>query len=182
MRDFIRRSMMARLTAVAVVALFTSGAQTRCTSGDNGLIGEIGDPGSGNGPTFTTTLVLKDSAGTPKAIFPAGAVITLELSVRNRTSQPVELDFTSGQQYDFFVFRSGSNSALWQWSSTALFTQAASQLTFAAGETKVFTVTWAQDVARGAYEARGAVLFDALRTNPQAPHELGSTLVAFTVE
>lgn len=182
MLDFIRRSMMARLAAVAAVALFTSGAQTRCSSGDNGFIGEINDPGSGNGPTFTTTLVLKDSAGNPKTLFPAGDVVTLELSVRNRTSQPVELDFTSGQQYDFFVFRSGSNTPLWRWSSAALFTQAASQLTFAPGETKVFTVTWAQDVSRGAYEARGAVLFDELRTNPQAPHELGSTLVAFTVE
>jgi hypothetical protein len=182
MFDVLRRSMMARLAAVAAVALFTSGAQTRCTSGDNGLIGEIGDPDSGNGPTFTTTLVLKDAAGNPRTSFQEGDVVTLELSVRNRTSQPVELDFASGQQYDFFVFRSGANSPLWRWSSAALFTQATSQLTFAAGETRVFTVTWAQDVARGAYEARGAVLFDELRTDPLASHELGSTLVAFTVE
>jgi hypothetical protein len=182
MFDFIRRSMMARLAAVAAVALLTSGAQTRCSSGDSGLIAEVGDPESGNGPTFTTTLVLEDAGGNAKSTFREGDLITLRLTVRNRTSQPVELDFASGQQYDFFVFRSGSSATLWRWSSAALFTQAESQLTFAAGESKVFTVNWAQDVARGAYEARGAVLFDDLRTDPQAPHELGSTLVAFTVE
>jgi hypothetical protein len=182
MFDFIRRSMMARLTAVAAVALFTMGAQKSCSFGDKGLIGEVGDPESGNGPTFTTTLVLKDAAGNTKTTFREGDVITLQLTVRNRTSQPVELDFVNGQQYDFFVFSSGSNSVSWLWSSTALFTQAESQLTFTAGESKVFTVSWAPNVARGAYEARGALIFDGLGADRQAPHELGSTLVAFTVE
>lgn len=177
MFDFIRRSMMARLATLAAVALLTSGAQTRCSVGD-----PVDDPDSGNGPTFTTTLVLEDAAGNARTTFLEGEVVTLRLTVRNRTSQPVELDFANGQQYDFFVFRSGSNTPLWQWSSAASFTQAMSQLTFAAGESKEFTVNWAQDVARGSYEARGAVLFDELQTDPQAPHELGSTLVAFTVE
>lgn len=182
MREFMRRSMMARLVAVAAVALLTGGAQSRCSSGDSGLIGEIQDPGTGSGPTFTTSLILRDAAGQAATSFREGETITLELTVRNRTSHVVELDFASGQQYDFFALRSGTSSVVWLWSSTALFTQAESQLTFAAGESKVFRVTWAPTVGRGSYEARGALLFDELWTDRLAPHELGSTLVAFTIE
>jgi hypothetical protein len=179
MFDFIRRSMMARLAALGAVAILTSGAQSSCSVGDPSQIPQPIDQ-SGNGPTFTTTLVLKDAAGTARNTFQAGELITFELSVRNRTAQPVELDFRSGQQYDFFAFKSGTTDLVWLWSASALFTQAESTLTFAAGETRVFSVTWAQGT-RGTYEARGAVLFDGLDTNRQAPHELGSTLVPFTV-
>jgi hypothetical protein len=185
MFDFIRRSMMARLAALVrlaalgAVAILTSGAQSSCSVGDPSQIPQPTDR-SGDGPTFTTTLVLRDAAGTAKNTFQAGELITFELSVRNRTAQPVELDFRSGQQYDFFAFDSGTTNLVWLWSSAALFTQAESALTFAAGETKVFTVTWAQG-NRGSYEARGAVLFDGLETNRQASHELGSTLVPFTI-
>jgi hypothetical protein len=182
MRDFIRHSRMARLVAVAAVALLTGGAQSRCSTGDSGLIGEIGDPGTGNGPTFTATLVLKDAAGNVTTSFREGEVITLQLTVRNRSRQPVELDFASGQQYDFFTLRSGTSSLVWLWSSTALFTQGESHLNFAAGESKVFSVNWAPDVERGSYEARGALIFDELWTNRLAPHELGSTLVSFTID
>lgn len=180
MFDFIRRSMMARLAALGAVAILTGGAQSSCSVGDPSQIPKPIDR-SGNGPTFTTTLALKDAAGTVKSAFQAGELITFELSVRNRTTQPVELDFRSGQQYDFFAFKSGTTDLVWLFSSTALFTQAESTLTFAAGETKVFSVTWAQGT-RGSYEARGAVLFDGLETHRQAPHELGSTLVPFTVD
>jgi hypothetical protein len=184
MFDFIRRSTMARaglvrLVALGAVALLTSGAQSSCSVGDPSQIPHP-PPASGDGPTFTTTLVLKDAAGTVKNTFQAGELITFELTVRNRTAQPVELDFRSGQQYDFFAFRSGTTELVWLWSAAALFTQAESTQTFAAGETKVFSVTWAQGT-RGSYEARGAMLFDGLETNRQAPHELGSTLVPFTV-
>lgn len=181
MLDFLRRSRVARLLAVGAVALVTGGAQTSCSAGDPSLLPRPEESGeSGNGPTFTTTLVLEDAAGVEKTSFQAGERITLQLTVRNRTPQTVEVDFASGHQYDFFVFTSGSNATHWVWSSTALFTQATSTQTFAAGESKVFSVHWSTD-RRGQYEARGALLFDGLLQNPLAPHELGSTLREFTV-
>jgi hypothetical protein len=178
MIDFLRRSTVARLVAIGAIALFTSGAQTRCSTGDMNDI--PGDDDNADVPTFTTTLVLKNSAGAVKSAFLEDEPITFELSVRNRTSQPVEIDFRSGQQYDFFAFDSGSSEVVWSWSAAAMFTMAESTLTFAAGETKVFSVQHSF-AERGSFEARGAVLFDGLQTNPQAPHELGSTLVPFTI-
>jgi len=180
MFDFLRRSMMARILAMGAVALVTSGSQVKCTSGDTS---DLEDPPaeSGEGPTFTTTLLLKDAAGTVKTSFQSGEVITFELTVRNRTTGAVQLDFASGQQYDFFAFNGGTRNVAWLWSSTALFTMAATRLEFAAGESKVFAVNWAQTAARGSYEGRGAMIFDQLHDNPQAPHQLGSTLVPFTI-
>ena len=174
--------MVARLLAVGAVALLTGGAQTRCSAGDPSLLPpeeEAGD--SGNGPTFTTTLALLDAAGTEKVSFQAGEPVTMQLTVRNRTSQAVELDFVSGQQYDFFVFESGGNSPVWRWSATAIFTQGNSSLSFGPGESRTFRVDWATDGPRQAYEARGALLFDGLARNPLKPHELASTLKQFTI-
>ena len=176
MFELLRRSTTMRLLVVGAVALVSSGSQSSCVAkvGDG-----VGD-GSGDGPTFTTTLLLRDAAGTANNTFQVGERITFELSVRNRTTQPVELQFASGQQYDFFAFEAGTSELAWLWSSTALFIQAETSLTFAAGETRVFEVTWAPGEP-GTYEGRGAVLFDELATHRLAPHELGSTLVPFTV-
>lgn len=179
MFDSLRRSMMARMLAVGVVAIVTSGSQARCTSGDTS---QLDPPAESGGPTFTTSLQLKDSGGTVRNSFQSGEAITLELTVRNRTHAPVQVDFASGHQYDFFAFRSGSRNTVWLWSSTALFTQAASTIRFAAQESRVFTVTWAPSLDRGSYEAKGALLYDGLHNNPQLPHELGSTLVAFSID
>ena len=167
------------MLAVGVVAMVTSGAQTRCTSGDTSQLED--PPQESGGPTFATSLLLKDSAGVVRTSFQSGESITLELTVRNRTAAPVQVDFASGHQYDFFAFRSGSRNTLWLWSSTALFTQASSTLQFAANESRVFTVSWTPSLDRGAYEARGAQLYDGLHNNPVSPHELGSTLVAFSI-
>lgn len=184
MFDFFRpskmgHSMMARILAVGVVALVTSGSQVRCSSGDTSQFED--PPGESGGPTFATSLLLKDAAGIVRTSFQSGETITLELTVRNRSNAPVQVDFASGHQYDFFAFRNGSRMTVWLWSSTALFTQAASTLHFAANESRVFAVTWTPSLDRGAYEARGALLYDGLHQNPQSPHELGSTIVAFSI-
>ncbi len=177
MFEFLRRSTISRLLAVGVVAVVTSGSQARCTSGDTS---QLDPPAESGGPTFATTLQLKDSTGTVRNSFQSGESITFELTVRNRTNAPVR--WTSPAATSTTSSRSsGSRNTTWLWSSTALFTQAASTLQFAAGESQVFTVQWTPSLDRGAYEARGALLYDGLHNNPTSPHELGSTLVAFSI-
>jgi hypothetical protein len=178
--------MIARLAMLGAVWLISSGSQVSCSSGDtSGLPGrDIED--SGDGPTFATTLVLLNSAGVETYEFARGEIIRFELTVRNRTDSPVELE-TGAYHYDFVVFDSGRNTPRWLWSEDRAFTMEGRVLTFAPDESKVFTADWNQEtaagsaLARGRYEARGVLPFDAFRTNRLASHELGSTLRAFRV-
>ena len=131
--------------------------------------------------------MLRNTAGTEIYRFSRGEIIRFELTVRNRTSQTVNLQFSTGQQTDFVVFDNGGTSARWQWSEGRAFTQATTEIQFTPNETKSFTVDWNQEtrsgdtLSSGAYEARGVLPFEAFRTNPLATHELGSTLRSFTV-
>lgn len=186
MFDFIRRSMMARLVALAAVALVTGGAQFSCSSGDPDLLPPR-DIDSGDGPTFTTSLRLKDSAGVEQMSFRRGELITFELTVRNRTAEPVTVDLASTQVNDFFVFRNGADTPMWRRDHDRSFATVITPLTFAANESKVFSVTWNQEtpegtfLPRGSYEARGAVMAVGVLPTWLASHELASTLEAFSV-
>jgi hypothetical protein len=178
------RTMIARLLMLGAVCLVTSGSQVSCSSGTSA---QVPGGGTGNGPTFTTTLVLRDAAGAETNSFSRGDLIRFELTVRNRTDQTVHLTLNSGLQSDFVVFDNGGNVPRWQWSEGKVFITGTTEITFAPLETRVFTVDWNQQLrtgdalAAGSYEARGVLPFEAFASNPQAPHELGSTLRAFRV-
>jgi hypothetical protein len=183
-----RSSMIARLVLLGAVGLVTMGAQSSCssTNGDGRL--EIQDPpASGDGPTFTTTLVLKDSSGNVEDSFQRGELITMELTVRNRTSEVQRVMFADGAQSDFIVFNDGTHQLRWRWTDGKAFTQATTELMFAAQETRTISVTWDQVLASGAmleaadYEARGMLMVMAPGADLQAPNERASVLVPFTI-
>jgi tripartite ATP-independent transporter DctM subunit len=92
----IRHSMIARLFAVGVVALVTSGSQVQCSSGDPDALPPIDeiDGETGDGPSFTTRLVIRDSAGRETDEFRRGELITFEVTVHNKTTQPIVLSYT----------------------------------------------------------------------------------------
>ncbi|HEV2146957.1 MAG TPA: BsuPI-related putative proteinase inhibitor [Longimicrobiaceae bacterium] len=86
--------------------------------------------------------------------------VRLSLQVTNAGSQPVTLDFPSGQSFDFLVTRGGAE--VWRWSSDRMFTQALRTETLAPGETRAFDAAWqppagtsGEFVARGFLTARG---------------------------
>lgn len=188
MFDFMRRSMMARLVAIAAVAVVTGGAQYSCSGGSGLDVRPPRDIESGDGPTFTTTLRLKDSAGNEQDTFRRGELITFELTVRNRTAEPVTVDLSSTQDSNFFVFRNGANTPIWNAAHGLAFATVITPLTFAGNETKVITLTWSQEIpdgtflTRGSYEARGAVMGVGVLPTYLAEHELASTLEAFSVK
>ena len=180
--------MIARLALLGAVSLVTMGAQSSCssTNGEGRL--EINDPpASGMDPTFTATLVLKDSSGALKNSFQRGELITMELSVRNRTDQIQRLTFADGGQHDFLVFNNGTHQLRWRWSDDKVFVQVTTELTFQPQETRTVSVTWDQVVASGLvllpgpYEARGMMMRMGPEADLQAPNERASTLVPFTI-
>jgi Intracellular proteinase inhibitor len=165
---------IAKGAILAGVFAVTAGATSCNTDGDIG-------------PTFVTDLVLKNAAGQVRQEFANGELITLELTVRNRTNTDVVVQFDSGHQFEFLVVDSGSRRVRWMWSSDKQFTQFVTELEFAPGQTHTFTTTWnqvgddKQPVGPGNYEARGVLLFSEFRANPLAQHQLGSPLKPFRI-
>ncbi len=176
---------MARLTLLVGILLVTLGSDFRCST-SSGFDDDDGD-NNGSGPTFTTTLVLRDATGIETRDFDRGETIVFELSVRNRTGDTVNVQFDDAQQSDFVVVDDGSPTLRWRWSDGRAFAQVVTELSFAPRETRTIRVEWTQQLADGStlpsgnYEARGVLLFPEFQTDIFATHEMGSALREFTV-
>lgn len=186
--SFPRGPMMARLAILFGICLFTAGAQWSCSSDGSARIGDGNDDlDSGNGPRFSTRLVLRNAAGSETYTFDRGDLITFEITIRNRTAETVRLQGCCPPQSDFFVFDEGDEDVRWQWSEGRAFPAVVEDLVFAANETKTMQVTWNQITRSGAslgagqYDARGVVTRDLFLADPFATSELGSNLRSFTV-
>lgn len=196
MFDDFRRSMIARLIGISAIAIVCSGAQYSCSSNsgaDNPFDDE--DPpreiNSGDGPNFSTTIKLRDPAGTEKYTFARGELITIEIAVRNRKAESVTVQLASPNASDFFVFRNGQDDFAWNWTHGRAFAAVVVPLEFAANETKVVSCTWDQVLPdgamadRGSYEARGAIMAVGVfgpTGSALAPHELASGLKGFRIQ
>lgn len=189
MFSLIRRSMIARLLALGVVAFVTAGAEKGCVFGVNSDDDPIDqDDGSGSGSTFTTTLVLRDSAGTEKYTFRSDELITFELRVRNLTSQAQTVNLATTLATDFHVFEAGAETSIWSSSDGTNAPAVITPLNFSANETKVMSYTWNQVLLDGTvlgpgdYETRGLVGAVGVTADPGAPHELRSVLRGFQID
>ena len=178
---------MARLALLVGIVLTTAGAQYSCSSDGNGFITNR-EIDSGNGPTFSTTLILRDPAGTETYHFARNTLITFELTVRNRTDRPVTLQMPSTATAEFLVFTEGGNTPRRRSNEGQAFPAVVTQIAFEANESKVFEMDWTQEtrdgtfLGPGRYEARGVLANIGFPANPLAPHELGSNLRVFTIE
>jgi hypothetical protein len=86
--------------------------------------------------------------------YPTAEGLHLVLQVSNVTEEPIEINFSSGQTYDFVVRREGRQ--VWRWSEEMMFTQALRREQLPAGETWRFEETWAEGAdARGDLEVIG---------------------------
>jgi hypothetical protein len=188
MATFFRQSMIARLLGLAAVVMLTAGAQSSCSVGSGTAEGDV-DLGSGNGPTFTSTLVLRDTSGAETYSFHRLELITFEFTVRNLSAQPVTLPYT-GVTGSVLVFHDGGHTPIWNPFHDTAFAQAISYVTIGAGESRVFTHTWNQVLPsgsmlpRGHYQARGVFLTPGVfgpNSDYLFPHELGSNLRGFTI-
>jgi hypothetical protein len=92
-----------------------------------------------------------------------GRQVTLEFTVKNVSSAPVQLDFNSAQQYDFLVRSATTGSLLWQWSSAMGFATVLTSRTLAPGETALYSEQWAAPAA-GIYNAEGMLTSSSYRS------------------
>lgn len=88
-----------------------------------------------------------------------GQSATLELTVRNRDTEPVEVTFPAGQQYNFEVWK--DNRPIWRWGRGRSFTPSGSSLSLGPGQSTLLTGRWdlrndfGERVNPGRYEVRG---------------------------
>lgn len=82
--------------------------------------------------------------------------VTLSFAVLNPGTAPVELHFTSGQQYDFRI-RTAGGTPVWTWSANKSFTAALSSRTLAPNESVTYLEQWTP-AQPGSYVALGSLV------------------------
>jgi len=183
----MRGGMIARVALLVGIVLSTAGAQYSCSSDGNGLMTNR-DLGSGNGPTFSTTLILRDSAGAETNSFARLELIDMELTVRNRTAEAVTVQMPSSADRDFVVFTEGGDTPRWWSNEDRAFSTVITPIVFQPNESKKFVLSWNQELRdgsflpTGSYEARGLLRNVGFPKGWLAPHELGSNLRVFTID
>jgi len=180
--------MMTRLALAGLSVLMLTGSSTCIfVSKDDDDDDEDGNwqviqPGD-----FTTTLILRDSTGTPSTNFVMGESIRFDLQIQNTSGHVTTLTLPTAQVYDFYVLDPGTRTVRWRWSDGMGFAQVVTPLSFSVLETKAYSVTWSGVQASGAqlppgiYQARGVITAANFRDDPLTASPLGSNLVNFTV-
>jgi hypothetical protein len=82
-----------------------------------------------------------------KAAYRMGEAVEIILTLTNSSGSAVEVQFPTGQMYDFVVTRDGR--LVWQWSLGRVFTQALTTLIVKPGESRIFTNRWDQRDTHG---------------------------------
>lgn len=96
-----------------------------------------------------------------------GDSVRFMLQVTNTAEQPVELEFRSGQEFDFVVENDGRE--IWRWSADQMFTQAIRHRTLPPGETLTFAASWTPaPQLRGEFVVRGVLTAAEHRVEQQA--------------
>lgn len=85
------------------------------------------------------------------------ATVGLVFHLTNSGTQPVVLEFNSGQRYDFEV-RTAADSVVWRWSDDQMFTQALGSDTIAPGASREFRAPWTPGNRTGSFIAVGRVV------------------------
>ncbi|MDX1933191.1 MAG: BsuPI-related putative proteinase inhibitor [Capsulimonadales bacterium] len=126
-------------------------------------------PGQPPRPGQPQTALTSALAVTPSVVA-AGSEVTLNYSVRNGSSAPVTLRFSSGQRFDA-IATNPERLPIWQLSRGMMFTQALGQVVIPGGETRTFTATWTvpPDAAVGRYSLNAFLTPMESRGRPYLP-------------
>lgn len=100
-----------------------------------------------------------------------GDSVRLVLHVSNPTNQPVVLEFSSGQRYDFAV-RTAAGADVWRWSADKSFMQALGSETIPAGGTLDYSEVWVPGNRTGSLVAVAELTALNHRVREQAAFQL----------
>jgi hypothetical protein len=82
--------------------------------------------------------------------------VELVLHATNPTSDPVTLEFSSGQRYDFLIL-DAAGKTVWRWGQDQMFTQALGREVLAPGQGLQYRAVWNPAGKRGRFVAVGRV-------------------------
>lgn len=105
------------------------------------------------------------------------------LEVRNNGVAPLELRFSSGQQYDVWVYREGEWKERWRWGEGKAFTLAFTSLQLKPREVRQFRVEWDQRDSNGRQVPSGRYRVEAVlpALNPQGWRDEIKAVAWFTI-
>jgi hypothetical protein len=96
-----------------------------------------------------------------KPVYKTGETMAIALTVLNTGSSLLEITFTSGQKYDFYLYNGAK--LIWKWSRDKMFTQALSNLTLVPNKPLTFVITFNQvllsgeAIGPGRYQLKGSL-------------------------
>ena len=97
--------------------------------------------------------------------------VRFELHVTNPTTQPVTLEFPSGQRYDFVVNSRGGD-VVWRWSDGQMFNMIVGQETLAPGASDDYSETWQPGANKGDFTATGRLTTSNRRIEQHADFQI----------
>lgn len=93
---------------------------------------------------------LETSARANKSQFAVGEAIEFSIEIKNTSTEAIDLNFTSGQKFDFFATRAGEKEAIWSYGMNKRFIQSLKTVSLEAGKTLDYSTVW-QGAAAGKY-------------------------------
>lgn len=117
-----------------------------CAPKDGGMEGTNASDTARTGDPLVATLEVEEG----------GSGVRLLLHVTNSGTAPVQLEFRSGQRFDFAVTRPDGRE-VWRWSADRMFTQALGSEELGPGESLRYDATWDPRGETGEFVATGEV-------------------------
>ncbi len=99
---------------------------------------------------------LEVSARANKSQFAVGEPIEFAIEVKNVSAEAIDLNFTSGQKFDFFATRKGEKEAIWSYGMNKRFIQSLKTVSLEAGKSLDYSTVW-QGAAAGKYKINSLV-------------------------
>lgn len=128
-----------------------------------------GTPGTPPPKVPTPPVVVRPSNELPAQLSATvGNVVTLTLTMKNPSAAPIDVQFPSGQKYDFVVIDSLTGKEAWRWSAGRGFPQTVATQTVPGNGSLTFTETWTPP-AKGLYLAHGVLVSTSHRAEAYAP-------------